>query len=313
MPAVQTARGPVDTAALGFTLMHEHVITAGPNLFANWPHLFDRAAEVVRAGELLEEARAAGVQTLVDLTTVDLGRDVALVREIAHRTELHIIVATGVHLNPPGYFRRRRPEPIVDLYVRDIEQGCAHTGVRAGILKIANEQDVTAEDELQLRAIALAHRATGVPISTHSNPARRNGLDQQRVFRAEGVDLSRVVIGHSGDTTDLGYLSALMEAGSTIGLDRFGLDVGTNTEQRIGTIVELCRRGFADRLVLSHDTAAYADVFPLSVHHHRPDWNFLTIPTKVIPEVCRRGVAEEQIAAMTVGNPRRLFERQGPY
>ena len=81
------------------------------------------------------------------------------------------------------------------------------------------------------------------------------------MFREEGVDLSRVVIGHCGDTTDLDYLDELMEAGSYIGMDRFGLDYFLPTPERIDTVVELARRGYAEKMVLSHDTTCWSMSF----------------------------------------------------
>src|SRR5215467_553844 len=114
---------------------------------------------------------------------------------------------------------------MVEMFVRDIREGIADTGIKAGILKCAtDEPGVTKDVERILRATAQAHRRTGVPISTHTHAQRRVGLDQQRIFREEGVDLSRVDIGHSGDTTDLDYLEKLIAAGSYIGMDRFGID-----------------------------------------------------------------------------------------
>ena len=96
--------------------------------------------------------------------------------------------------------------------------------MRAGILKVAtDEQGVTADVEATLRGVARAHLQTGVPISTHTHAATRRGLEQQDVFEQEGVDLTRVVIGHSGDSDDLDYLEALMARGSYLGMDRFGL------------------------------------------------------------------------------------------
>src|SRR5205807_2920715 len=131
-----------------------------------------------------------------------------------------------------------------EMFVRDIEQGIADTGVKAGILKCATDEDgLTPGVERILRAVAQAHRRTGVPISTHTHVATRRGLDQQRIFREEGVDLSRVIIGHSGDSTDLEYLEELLAAGSYLGLDRFGIDTITPFEQRIDTVVRLCERG----------------------------------------------------------------------
>ncbi len=313
MTRIPTARGALDSADLGFTLMHEHIFLLSHDLYASYPQLFDREAEVDRAVAVLDEAYDHGVRTIVDLTTVDLGRDIGLVAEVAARTRMQIVVATGVHLNPPAYFQRRNPDPVLELYLRDLNEGIAGTDIRAGAIKIATEE-LTEANEFQVRIAAMAHRATGTPLMTHSNPTIGSGADQQRVFEDEGVDLERVVIGHSGDTTDVDYLSGLMERGSTIGMDRFGAPIGASTEERIGTIAELCRRGYADRMVLSHDTACHFNgVLPEVLASRMPEWHFLLIPDHVLPELERLGVTGEQIEAMMVSNPRRMFEAQGAY
>lgn len=313
MTLIPSARGALDTDGLGFTLMHEHIFLLSHDLYASYPQLFDRAAEVDRAVSVLDEAYDHGVRTVVDLTTVDLGRDIGLVAEVAGRTRMQIVVATGVHLNPPAYFQRRNPDPVLELYLRDLNEGIAGTDIRAGAIKIATEE-LTQANEFQVRIAAMAHRATGTPLMTHSNPTIGSGADQQRVFEEEGVDLERVVIGHSGDTTDVDYLSGLMERGSTIGMDRFGAPIGASTAERIATIAELCRRGYADRMVLSHDTACHFNgVLPEVLAERMPEWHFLLIPDHVLPELERLGVTGEQIEAMMVGNPRRIFEAQGAY
>src|SRR5436189_5443084 len=86
MATIQSATGPLDTAKLGFTLMHEHVIVRSPGMFENWPQLFNRAEALARSVDTLAEAKAEGVDTIVDLTTVDLGRDVSFVAEVAQRS-----------------------------------------------------------------------------------------------------------------------------------------------------------------------------------------------------------------------------------
>jgi len=164
-----------DTELLGFTLMHGHVFSRSPGVFENWPHLWDGEAEIERAAETFRELKANGVDTIVDLTTVDLGRDVSMVREVAERVELNIIVCTGVWRRPPRYFERRNPDPIADLFVKDVEDGIAGTGVRAAIIKLATEPTVDELNETMLRAGARAHRRTGVPISTHTDAKSRSG------------------------------------------------------------------------------------------------------------------------------------------
>lgn len=314
MAIIPTVTGPLDTSELGFTLMHEHVFTRSPGVFEAWPHLWDRKAEIERAVGTLRELKANGVDTIVDLTTVDLGRDIPMVREVARQVELHIVVCTGVWRFPPRYFQRGNPDPIADLFVRDIEEGISGTGVRAGIIKLATEPAVDELNATMLRAGARAHRRTGVPISTHHDVKTHCGIAQQDVFEDEGADLSRVVIGHSGDSDDIDYLQSIIRRGSYIGMDRFGLQNFLPTEKRVETVVRLCELGHADRMVLSHDTNCYMDTIPPAIKAQRmPNWHFLHITRDILPALRSRGVTEDQIRQMTVENPRQIFERQGGY
>ena len=265
MPQVNTVRGPVDTARLGFVLMHEHIIMQSTGVRDNWPETFDRDAAIQRSVAKLGEAKQAGVDSLVDLTTMDNGRDVRLIAEIGAQVELQVLVATGLWRLIPRYFLDKSPDDAARLFVRDIEVGVQGTGVKAAIIKNASDdRTVSGQQDLAFRAAARAHRQTGVPLSTHTNVFEQSGLDQQRIYAEEGVDLSRVIIGHSGDTDDLDYLKRLLDRGSYLGMDRFGLDhFGPqrflDTPGRVRVIAELCKQGYADRLVFSHDAGCWPD------------------------------------------------------
>ncbi|MDA8397363.1 MAG: phosphotriesterase-related protein [Actinomycetota bacterium] len=325
MSKVQTVKGPVEADQLGFTLMHEHVFVLSTEIEENYKTGFgEEEARIEQAVDRLNELAAAGVKTFVDLTVIGLGRDIKRVQRVAERVDLNIVVATGLYTynELPFYFLYRGPgtllggeEPLVDMFVGDIEQGIAGTGVKAGILKCATEhQGITPDVERVLRAVAQAHRRTGVPISTHSFAPGRNGLDQQRVFSEEGVDLSRVVIGHSGDTTDIGYLRELADAGSYLGMDRFGIDILLPFEQRVDTVAEMCRLGYANKMVLSHDAACHNDWFDdAALEVATPNWHFMHILRDVIPALRERGVTEEQIRQMTEENPTKIFSERSPY
>lgn len=322
MATVQTATGPIEAASLGRTLMHEHVFVLTPEIQQNYPDAWgDEDKRVADAVARLDELKSAGVETIVDLTVIGLGRYLPRVKRVADLTKLQIVVATGVYTynELPLYFAFRnrlgQPELMVDLFVRDIEEGIAGTGVRAAILKCATDElGVTEGVEQVLRCIAKAHRKTGVPISTHTHAHTERGLEQQRIFQDEGVDLSRVIIGHSGDTTDTAYLEKLLENGSYIGMDRFGVDVICPFEDRVQTVAEMCNRGHAARMVLSHDAACYMDWLPETMlATSLPRWNYLHITNDVIPALAERGITDEQIHQMMVENPRRIFETQGPY
>lgn len=305
--------------------MHEHVFIMTTEIAENYPEAWgDEDKRVADAVNRLNELKARGVDTIVDLTVIGLGRYIPRIARVAAQTELNIVVATGLYTynDVPMYFHylgpgalAGGPEIMTDMFVRDTEQGIADTGIKAGILKCAtDEPGVTPGVERVLRAVAQAHKRIGVPISTHTHAGLRRGLEQQRIFEEEGVDLSRVVIGHSGDSTDIGYLEELIAAGSYLGMDRFGIDAFLPFEDRVNTVVQMCERGHADKMVLSHDANCYFDAIPEELGSQMlPNWHYLHIHNDVIPALKERGVTDEQLHTMLVDNPRRIFERQGAY
>ena len=262
--------------------------------------------------------RDLGLETFVDPCPMDIGRDVTFMAEAASASGVRIICATGLYkedLGNTAYFKQRTIDDIASVYISEINKGVGDTGIKAGILKCAtDEPGVTPGVERVLRAVAQAHKRTGVPISTHTHAGLRRGLEQQKIFEEEGVDLSRVIIGHSGDSTDVGYLEELIAAGSYLGMDRFGIDVILPFEERVGIVAQMCERGHADKMVLSHDANCYFDALPEElVPQMAPNWHYLHIHNDVIPALKQRGVTDEQLHTMLVDNPRRIFERQGSY
>ena len=322
---VDTVRGPINASDLGVTLMHEHVFVLSPEIMANYPEGWgEEDARIAAAIEKLNALKAIGVDTIVDPTVIGLGRYLPRIQRVAAHTDLNIVVATGIYTynDVPMYFHFTGPgtplggpEQMVEMFVSDIVEGIAGTGVKAGILKCAtDEPGLTPGVERVLRAVAQAHRRTGVPITTHTHAHTRRGLDQQRVFADEGVDLSRVIIGHSGDSTDLDYLEELAAAGSYLGMDRFGLDNITSFDDRVDTVVRMCERGHAGKMVLAHDASCYIDWLPeAALPVALPNWHYLHIHNDVLPALRRRGVTEEQITTMLVDNPRAIFSRQVGY
>jgi len=327
VPQVETARGPVDTADLGVTLMHEHVFVLTTEMQQNYPGEWGSEDErVADAVARLQKAYDAGVRTIVDPTVVGLGRYVPRIERIAQQVPLHIVVATGVYTydDVPRFFRHRGPalnavlgtevpDPMVDLFVADIRDGVAGTGVKAGMLKCAvDRQGLTPGVERVMRAVARAHHETGVPITVHTHPGSRTGLEVQRVMcHEEGVAAERIVLGHSGDTTDVDHLARLADTGFVLGMDRFGINLETTFEARADTLVEMVRRGYAERMVLSQDASCYIDWIDPDLMPFLPQWHYTHLFEDVFPYVLDRGVTQRQIDTMLVEVPRRFFERDG--
>ena len=321
MTEVATVKGPIDSSALGRTLMHEHIFVLTTDVLINHDE-WDEEWEVAEAAKRLSELSAAGYDTIVDPTVIGLGRYIPRIQRVAEQVDLNIVVATGVYTydTVPFYFHYRGPglglpEPMVSMFVRDITEGIPGTGgVKAAFLKCAIDHfGLTPDVERIMRAVAQAHRQTGAPITVHTHPGTRTGLDVHRVMSEEGVDPARVVLGHSGDTTDADHLAELADLGYILGMDRFGIDTGSPFEARIGVLVELARRGYADRMVLSQDASCHIDWIDPNLLAANPNWHYLHIENDVLPALRERGVTDEQIDQMLVGNPRRYFENAGPY
>jgi phosphotriesterase-related protein len=321
---VETVRGPIDSSQLGATLMHEHVFILNREILDNYPAYWDEEHRLADAVAKLKALKAAGIDTIVDPTVVGLGRYIPRIQQVADQIDLQIVAATGLYTynDVPFYFHFRGPgtvldgaEPMIDMFVTDITEGIAGTKVKAGILKCAtDEHGLSSGVERALRAVAQAHRRTGTPITTHTHALSRQGLQQQRIFQEEGVDLSRVIIGHSGDTTDLDYLEQLMANGSYIGMDRFGIDAILPMHERVATVATLCERGFANRMVLAHDASCFIDWFDEDIKNAAmPNWHYLHISRDVIPALRERGVSDDQLDQMLIHNPRAIFESQGGY
>ena len=325
MATVETLRGPVDVEDLGPTLMHEHVFVLNTEFVQNYGEgaWWDEDAQVAGAIEKLNSLAARGIKTIVDPTVVGLGRYIPRLQRIATEVNLNIIVATGLYTygDLPFPYASRGPgatipmdEPMVGDFTRDITDGIAGTGVKAAFLKCAVEHaDMTRGVERALRAVAQTHVATGAPITVHTSAREKTADPAVAILQEEGVDMAKVVIGHAGDSSDLDYLMRLADTGAILGMDRFGIDAVATTDARVATIVALAERGYADRMVLSHDASCFIDWFAPDPNAMRdaflPNWHYEHISNDVLPMLRERGVSDAQIDQMLVENPRRHFSR----
>ncbi len=251
-------------------------------------------------------------------------------RRINDQVDINLIVSTGIYTydHLPFFFLYGHParevdgkveDILTDMFIRDITEGIAGSGVKAGVIKTATDRaGVTPNVERILRAVARAHRETGVPITTHTVVETRNGLEQQRIFAEEGVDLSRVIIGHSGDSTDLDYLRATA---------RRRVDHRRRPLRSLPTRLWVCPRwtcGSARSPRSAPRATATASCFlttsratatgsPRPSGNELKEWVQTHVTDEVVPAMLAKGITQEQVSQMMTGNPRRIFEAQGPY
>ena len=258
----------------------------------------------------LTRLKQSGVDTLVDHTTFEVGRDMDLLKEASERSGLKIVASTGIIVQIPRWFHKHPVDDIAALFIKELRSGMEGSGLRTGIIKCALDKGGLPDPtERVLRACARAHVATGIPISTHSWAGGHTGDVLQTLFREEGVDLTKVVIGHCGDTEDLDYLRRLIAAGSYLGMDRFGCEDYLPDARRIAVVVQLCAEGYADRLMLSQDANCWSDRdINIPEDKLRANWNHFHLHKTILPALRAGGVTAEQARLMTGGNFARLFE-----
>ena len=315
MPAtVNSVTGALEVSDLGFTLSHEHVCISGGGLRHTYPELIDREAILDQVSQALKEAYDEGLRSIIDVTTIDLGRDVELMREVSELSGVNIIPATGNHMGIPVSFGTATPDLLASVYIREVEEGIEGTGIKAGIIKVASDRGgVTELQEMVLRAAARTSKATGTRISTHTWSPDRVGEQQVCILDEEGVDLDTVYIGHSNDDTDMDYLLGLLQKGVWIGLDRHpgGRIPGTpDWEGRTQLAFQLMEAGYTHRIMLAHDYVPPANWLSEEIREGRHSLNpdaYSFISRKVLPRLKETGASDDDIHRIMVDNPRRFF------
>jgi len=317
---IHAVTGPVAAADLGQVLVHEHIVCGAAGVARSAAALAGgRAALVERGVTALTAARAEGLTTMVDATPFDLGRDVELLAEVAERSGVTILAATGHWLLPSVFMSNRSVTELADLFLADLTTGADGTAIRCGVMKVASEEVVTDFDRRVLEAVAIAHRETGAPIITHAAARNRIGEAQADVFEQLGVPPDRVVIGHADDTYELDYLIGLGDRGYIIGMDRIPCGNlpeygGRTVANRIDMIVELVERGYGDRIVVGHDDPVWAGLLTAEDQQRHIDANpdgISFIHRRVIPVLRDRGLDDTAIRRLMVDNPARWLVGNG--
>jgi phosphotriesterase-related protein len=314
MATVETVLGPVDASRLGNVLSHEHIIVSNGEDWQHYPWLYDRQKTLDDAVRVLKDLKAGGVDSMIDLTTPDLGRDIDFMIDVAKQSDVHIIAGTGIWRDPPRSIMERDIDRTADIFVREIEQGIGSTSVKAAAIKVANDIEGFTEAHVRiLRAAARACKRTGCPISTHHNATMQMGTTQVRIFKEEGAPMDRIAIGHSADSTDIDYLESLLKEGVYLSLDRYpGRAPRPTWEQRNATVKTLIEHGWGDKLMLGHDGWVTSwmragDPAATNAYLARQPEGMSFVTRIAVPALLKDGVSQAQVDALLRDTPRRFL------
>lgn len=320
---INTVTGVTTAAGLGRTLMHEHLMIGYPGWESDTLRPGAGRKEMLSVCcDRIEELKSHGVSSMLDPCPNDLGRDVEFMAEVAARASFTIICATGLYKEDQGgaaYWKFRADfgggaESIAEMYIKELTEGIGPTGIKAGIIKVATGSPAISDYEsMLLEAAAMAARETGAPITTHTD----NGLlgdEQQKILVAAGLPASRIIIGHSCGSADTSYHLGILEGGSYLGFDRFGLEVLQPDDLRVASLLKLLEAGHGHRIVVSHDSVwcwrGEPVPDPKILETISESWNPCHFFNNIIPSLKDGGASDQQIEALLVDNPRRFFSGQ---
>ncbi len=327
MATVMTVTGPVGADELGRALVHEHVLITYPGAELDPTDTWSREECIRTAVERMHQLQDVGVRTFVDPCPIELGRDPELLREVAERSGINLVCATGFYMEAGGgipfYWRARTPEEVAEFYLHEIEKGIGDTGVRPGVIKLATGKPPTEIEKRVVAGAALAARESGLPVITHCESSV-GGDVQVAILVEHGVDLSRCLIGHQDEHPTTAPMRAVADAGAFFGIDRVGLTLLAPDERRADFVAELVRDGYVDHLCLSQDhlcslraprhpypstpeSRAFMDTLvpPVSVQSWNRPHTYLI--TDFLPLLAERGVDAAAVEQVLADNPRRLL------
>ena len=267
MKVIRTVRGDIAPEELGVTATHEHLYCDQrlcqsdvdfPGTYAKMV-LLDKDLVVSE----LAHFYAAGGRAIAEMTASGWGRDVAALKEISERSRIHVIAISGFYVEDclPAFVDEVGIEELVDIIVQEGTEGADGTNIRTGLLKSGVGRPVIEGREAKCaRAVARAQLRTGLAITTHTSassrfevPGGNLGMQHLDLFEEEGVDPSRVIIGHTDEKVDIRNLAAMARRGAYLQFDVIGKLHWMLDETRVEVLCQLVDKGYEKHLLLSSD------------------------------------------------------------
>lgn len=314
MNVIRTVLGDIVPGELGITAAHEH-------LYCN-QHLckqpkFPRKADLMMLLDTdlvvneLAPFRQLGGRAVIEMTVAGWGRDVAKLAEIARRANVHVVATSGYYVENclPAFVATADIGALEAALLREVTEGADGSTIRTGLLKASVSRPVIeGVEERCARAVARVQRRTGLAITTHTSGSIRFQIDGGNagsllldLFDSEGVDPSRVIIGHCDENADVRQLAALMKRGAYVQFDVIGKSHWLLDETRIDLILALLDRGHGDRLLVSSDRNRLSELTVTG----GPGYGHVL--RAFVPRLKERGIDEESLHRILVANPARIF------
>ena len=287
---------------MGYTLMHEHIYLDLSKVKNSDDCLLDSFDLMVAE---FKQLKSLGVERIVDVTNIGMGRNIAYVEQIQQQSGVEILSATGCYKEPflPDWFYVESTEQIARRFITEIEQGIEHTARKARIIgEVGSGFDgINQHEQKLLQAAALASLATGKYITTHTSLGRF-GEQQLNLFDSMGVSSDRVIVGHTDLAGDRDYLFRLLDRGAFVEFDTIGKLSYQPDELRADLFSQAVKQGYQQQLLLS------VDITRKSHLKANGGIGYAYLFEHFIPMLFERGVNEQDIEVILQQNPNRILQ-----
>ncbi|MBR3966836.1 MAG: phosphotriesterase [Clostridia bacterium] len=302
---IRTVNGDIFPEKKCNMLIHEHIMCVSNDMLAafgrKWldkDKLCSYSAEILRS---VKEKYSVGIY--VDGTSIDLGRDIRVLKRVSDESGMPIVASTGFYYFPDQFTMKREAEELSEWLLYECDSGIEGTDIRPGVLKCATEERVDADNAVRLGAIGITQAKTGLPIYAHCRHLDNTAHEQLDILISKGADPQKIVIGHASSRLCPDYLEGILKRGCYISIDQ-----SYETEKESECISELCRRGYAGQIMFSCDRPIYNDFrsrgdtgedFDMRIHVERYGYPFVSL----LPALLAAGVSVEDCNIMYKENP----------
>lgn len=345
MPVI-TVLGEIDSEKLGITSVHEHVLVDLRHQFLEFSEISRRVLSeqkvglenldvlsrnpyAVRDNMLLDDVEVAekelerfykaGGDTIVDVTSKDIGRDPGVLRDISRSTGINIITGCGYYTydTHPKDMENKTVEDIKKEMLIEINEGIDGSRIRAGVIgEIGTSKKVHPQEEKSLAASAQVQAETGLGLHIHTYPWSHEGIKIINILKENGANIEKVAINHMDIEFDIEYCTRIMDTGSYIEFDNFGHEfyvdkrnwrgfvegLWAKDTERIKKLKSFIKQGYLSKILIATDICMKTGL------HKFGGWGYDHLLTNIIPMMNEEGITNKEIDTLLILNPKKFLD-----
>ncbi len=299
---IRTVTGDILPENLGITMAHEHLALNLASVRKDSDSTFDDRVLVIQE---VMKMKALGVQSVIEVTCNDMGRDICALKELSQKCGIYVVAATGYYLEAyhPDYVRKASPEQLADIFMREVLEGIDGTGICAGVIgEVASgEKEIAPSERNVLIGAALAGKKLGCAVTTHCQLGKL-ALEQANLLISHGMNPQKIVLGHLDLANDRKYYEMVLNMGVNIGFDTIGKRTYLEDRYRADNLMWLIERGYENQIVLSQDISRKSYFSSAGSFS-----GYMAVMKDFVPLLKSRGIPAKTLNKLLVSNPARIF------